>query len=61
MKQAEDAGRVEPFAWVNMPDYLHWLVCLKRGSLGAGEWDRTAGGPGCRAARVFDAVEQAAV
>ncbi len=35
MKQAEDAGRIESFAWVIMPDHLHWLVCLNRGSLGA--------------------------
>jgi len=35
MKQAEDVGRIESFAWVIMPDHLHWLVCLNRGSLGA--------------------------
>lgn len=35
MRQADVAGRVESLAWVIMPDHLHWLFCLKEGSLGA--------------------------
>lgn len=27
------AGRVESFAWVLMPDHLHWLLALREGDL----------------------------
>ena len=33
MRAADEAGLVESLAWVVMPDHLHWLVELKRGSL----------------------------
>lgn len=34
MRHAHEAGRVESLAWVVMPDHLHWLVELQRGTLG---------------------------
>ncbi|HEX4550989.1 REP-associated tyrosine transposase [Pseudomonas sp.] len=33
MRAADEAGLVVSLAWVVMPDHLHWLVELKRGSL----------------------------
>ncbi|PTT27319.1 transposase [Pseudomonas sp. HMWF021] len=33
MRAADEAGLVVSLAWVAMPDHLHWLVELKRGSL----------------------------
>ncbi|MWV18358.1 transposase [Pseudomonas sp. L-22-4S-12] len=33
LRAAQQEGRVESLAWVVMPDHLHWLVRLQRGSL----------------------------
>ena len=33
MRATDEAGLVVSLAWVVMPDHLHWLVDLKRGSL----------------------------
>ncbi|MBC8995444.1 transposase [Pseudomonas sp. N40(2020)] len=33
MRAANDEGMVQSLAWVVMPDHLHWLVELRRGSL----------------------------
>jgi putative transposase len=33
--RAEDCGDVSSIAWVLMPDHLHWLFCLRTGSLSA--------------------------
>ncbi|QZP30805.1 REP-associated tyrosine transposase [Pseudomonas sp. DR48] len=33
LRSAEEAGRVTSMAWVVMPDHLHWLFQLQRGSL----------------------------
>jgi len=33
LRSAEEAAMVTSMAWVIMPDHLHWLVELQRGSL----------------------------
>lgn len=33
LRLAEEAGLVKSMAWVVMPDHLHWLVELQKGSL----------------------------
>lgn len=33
MRQAQEQGLADSLAWVVMPDHLHWLIELKRGSL----------------------------
>jgi len=35
LRQAHDAGAVESLAFVVMPDYVHWLMVLRQGSLPA--------------------------
>jgi REP element-mobilizing transposase RayT len=32
-RQAQNSGLVDSLAWVVMPDYFHWLIDLRRGSL----------------------------
>ncbi|MFD2645180.1 REP-associated tyrosine transposase [Pseudomonas japonica] len=32
-RQAQDEGGIHSLAWVVMPDHIHWLVDLQRGSL----------------------------
>lgn len=33
LRSAQDDALVESLAWVVMPDHLHWLLALKRGSV----------------------------
>lgn len=34
LRQLSDHGHVQHFAWVLMPEHLHWLFALRRGELG---------------------------
>ena len=34
-RRVQQEGYADSLAWVVMPDHLHWLITLKRGSLGS--------------------------